>query len=84
MTRFLCEHRTGHCEYFATATTLLLRAAKIPARYAVGYAKPRTAQWATPCPNAEKLVWNLVQLPTAEVTPRATADAVLRAWERWA
>ncbi len=29
--------RAGHCEYFATATTLLLRAAGVPARYAVGY-----------------------------------------------
>jgi hypothetical protein len=35
---FLLEARAGHCEYFATATTLLLRAAGIPARYAVGYA----------------------------------------------
>jgi hypothetical protein len=31
------EQRRGHCEYFASATTLLLRAAGIPARYAVGY-----------------------------------------------
>ncbi|MBD3562873.1 transglutaminase domain-containing protein, partial [Planktothrix sp. FACHB-1355] len=34
---FLLKTRAGHCEYFATATTLLLRAAGIPARYAVGY-----------------------------------------------
>ena len=35
---FLERTRRGHCEYFATATVLLLRAAGIPARYAVGYA----------------------------------------------
>jgi hypothetical protein len=35
--RFLLQNRTGHCEYFASATTLLLRKARIPARYAVGY-----------------------------------------------
>lgn len=35
---FLLDQRRGHCEYFATATTLLLRAAGIPARYAIGYA----------------------------------------------
>ena len=35
--RFLRETRAGHCEYFATATVLLLRAAGIPTRYAVGY-----------------------------------------------
>ncbi len=35
--RFLLEDRAGHCEYFATATVLLLRRAGIPARYATGY-----------------------------------------------
>ena len=35
---FLSRTRRGHCEYFATATVLLLRAAGVPARYAVGYA----------------------------------------------
>ncbi len=38
LTRFLLHTRTGHCEYFATATVLLLRQLGIPARYAVGYA----------------------------------------------
>lgn len=35
---FLLTERKGHCEYFATATVLLLRQAGIPARYTVGYA----------------------------------------------
>jgi len=35
---FLLRRRGGHCEYFATATVLLLRELHIPARYAVGYA----------------------------------------------
>lgn len=35
---FLFVSHTGHCEYFATSTVLLLRAAGVPARYAVGYA----------------------------------------------
>ena len=35
---FLGRTRTGHCEFFASATVLLLRAAGIPARYATGYA----------------------------------------------
>lgn len=37
LTDFLSRIRQGHCEYFATATVLLLRAAGIPGRYAVGY-----------------------------------------------
>jgi hypothetical protein len=38
LSRFLLRTRSGHCEYFATATVLLLRQLRIPARYAVGYA----------------------------------------------
>jgi protein-glutamine gamma-glutamyltransferase len=38
LSRFLLQSRSGHCEYFATATVLLLRELGIPARYAVGYA----------------------------------------------
>lgn len=38
LSRFLLETHAGHCEYFATATVLLLRQLGIPARYAVGYA----------------------------------------------
>ncbi len=37
LSRFLLETHSGHCEYFATATVLLLRQMGIPARYAVGY-----------------------------------------------
>lgn len=37
LSRFLLKTRAGHCEYFATATVLLLREVGIPARYAVGY-----------------------------------------------
>lgn len=35
---FLLHTKSGHCEYFAAAATLLLRAAGIPARYATGFA----------------------------------------------
>ena len=34
---FLLKTRAGHCEYFATATVLLLRATGVPARYATGF-----------------------------------------------
>ena len=34
---FLLDTRSGHCEYFATATALLLREVGIPTRYIVGY-----------------------------------------------
>lgn len=35
---FLTNAKRGHCEYFGTAATLILRAAGVPARYCVGYA----------------------------------------------
>ncbi|RYD46696.1 MAG: hypothetical protein EOP85_06930 [Verrucomicrobiaceae bacterium] len=37
ITQFLTTHRSGHCEYFASATVLLLREMRIPARYATGF-----------------------------------------------
>jgi transglutaminase-like putative cysteine protease len=37
LAEFLLTTRAGHCEYFASATVLLLRAAGIPARYATGF-----------------------------------------------
>lgn len=35
---FLLHSKAGHCEYFATAGVLLLRAAGVPARYVSGFA----------------------------------------------
>ena len=34
---FLTKHRQGHCEYFATALTLMLRSQGIPARMVCGF-----------------------------------------------
>ena len=61
---FLLNSRTGHCEYFATATVLLLRAAGIPARYAVGYSVDRLdkeGQW-TLVRGRDAHAWALVYL----------------------
>jgi transglutaminase-like putative cysteine protease len=42
--QFLTQTRAGHCEYFATATVLLLRQAGVNARYVTGYAVPESAR----------------------------------------
>jgi transglutaminase-like putative cysteine protease len=34
---FVANHRTGHCEYFASALVLMLRSQGIPARLVIGY-----------------------------------------------
>ena len=44
LTNFLFRTRKGHCEFFATATALLLRAAGIPSRYIVGYSVQEYSQ----------------------------------------
>ncbi|HEY3913580.1 MAG TPA: transglutaminase domain-containing protein [Verrucomicrobiae bacterium] len=43
LAQFLMRTRAGHCEYFGTATVLLLRMAGVPARYVAGYAVPESA-----------------------------------------
>jgi hypothetical protein len=43
LTKFLLTSRSGHCEFFATATVLLLRQMGIPARYGVGYSVHETS-----------------------------------------
>ena len=62
LSRFLLKTRAGHCEYFATATVLLLRELGIPARYAVGYAVHETSRQrlrrALRDAHAWCLVWN--------------------------
>jgi transglutaminase-like putative cysteine protease len=49
LARFLTRTRAGHCEYFATATVLLLRQAGVYARYVTGYAVPATARPGETC-----------------------------------
>jgi protein-glutamine gamma-glutamyltransferase len=43
LAQFLTNTMSGHCEYFATATVLLLRQAGVKARYITGYAVPESA-----------------------------------------
>ena len=45
LSAFLLDHRSGHCEYFATATSLLLRYLGIPTRYIVGYSVHEFSPW---------------------------------------
>ena len=37
LVHFLTDRKAGHCEYFASATALMLRHLGIPSRYVVGY-----------------------------------------------
>ncbi len=74
---FLNRSHAGHCEYFATATTLLLRAARIPARYMVGYSvherDPVSDQFIVRLRNAHSwtLAWIGGQWVEVDTTPPA-------------
>ncbi|MBF0563386.1 MAG: transglutaminase domain-containing protein, partial [Alphaproteobacteria bacterium] len=45
LAHFLQVSHQGHCEFFATATVLLLRAAGVPARYVTGYVAAERDPW---------------------------------------
>jgi hypothetical protein len=64
LSRFLLRTRSGHCEYFATATVLLLRKLGIPARYAVGYAVHESAGRKYAVRQRDAHAWCLVWNPT--------------------
>lgn len=54
---FLEESDTGYCVHFATAATVLLRAAGIPARYVEGYLVTCNAREDTEVTNQEAHAW---------------------------
>ena len=66
LARFLLRTRRGHCEYFATATVLLLRQLGIPARYAVGYAVHEASGRQYVVRQHDAHAWCLVWNPTAK------------------
>ena len=63
---FLLHSRSGHCEYFATATVLLLRELGIPARYAVGYAVHENSGSGYVVRERDAHAWCLVWNPEAK------------------
>ena len=72
MADFLLQRHRGHCEYFAAATVLILRAGGIPARYAVGFV-PEAAEgsWVARGRNAHAwaLAWIDGRWQTVDATP---------------
>ena len=92
---FLAHRRAAHCEYFASAAVLLLRALEIPSRYVVGFSahEPAGAQalmvrqqdahaW---CESwIEGRGWITVEATPPEGRPEessARASGLRRAWE---
>ena len=92
LAQFLLEEKSGHCEYFATATTLLLREAGIKARYCVGFAvqerHPKTAEYLLRGTHAHAWcrAWNeeTQRWMNVDTTPPAwvTAEVAGSGWQR--
>ncbi len=86
---FLLHVRSGHCEYFATAGVLLLRAAGIPARYAVGYSvqEPSPLRGAYLVRRRDAHAWALAYLGGSwqdlDFTPAVWAQAEQEAAPWW-
>ena len=89
---FLTVSHRGHCEYFASATVLLLRAAGIPARYAVGYAvdeySPLEGAWLARARDAHAwaVAWIDSEWQVIDNTPAqwaALEDAATPSWQAW-
>jgi transglutaminase-like putative cysteine protease len=90
LSAFLLRTRSGHCEYFATATALLLRTAGIPVRYVKGYSVHEFSQLENRfiVRDRHAHAWTLVHIDGAwhkfDTTPASWAsieDAAAPAWE---
>ncbi len=92
LSRFLLKTRSGHCEYFATATVLMLRKLGIPARYAVGFAVHETSGSGYVVRLRDAHAWTLVWDDAAktwrdfDTTPASWIEAESRhsAWQWFA
>ncbi len=86
--RFLGESRVGHCEYFASAATLFLRARGIPARLALGYrgGQFNTVSGVLEIRESNAHAWVEVFVPgegwrTFDPTPIGISLAMVTVWE---
>lgn len=95
VSNFILEKKSAHCEYFASATVVLLRAADVPARYVTGFlahesdgagtvVRQRDAHaWAEAW--IDGAGWVTVDATPADGTPEANppVSAWQRAWEKF-
>lgn len=96
---FLVTKAAAHCEYFATSSVLLLRAAGVPARYVTGYVtserhphgvwisrRKDAHAWAEAYDSARQQ-WVIVEsTPSTGLPEQRTADwqnAITESWRAW-
>ncbi|QDU98223.1 Protein-glutamine gamma-glutamyltransferase [Lignipirellula cremea] len=71
---FVLNHRRGHCEYFASALTTMLRSQEIPARMVIGYwpSEYNTSFGYYSVRQYDAHAWVEVYLPPEEIDYRTT------------
>ncbi len=75
---FASEHKEGHCEYFAGALALLLRAVGIPSRIVVGYAcYPSKDGSATIVRQSDAHSWVEAYIPAEKLPTPQSPSAIL-------
>ncbi len=80
---FLFDSHEGYCQHFATAMTVLLREAGVPARYVEGYASPTpNSEGLYEVTNRQSHAWvefysNMFGFITADPTPSGSVPAAL-------
>ena len=93
MRQFLQQTKAGHCEFFATGTVLLLRAAGIPARYNTGFVlsefDPQIQRWKVRGSHAHAWAtawmdgaWRIVDTTPPDWLAQDASNPDL--WQRWA
>lgn len=75
---FIAEHKAGHCEYFAGALAMLLRAVGIPSRVVVGFAAyPNDSGKPTTVRQSDAHSWVEAFIPGDKLPKRGDRDADL-------
>lgn len=96
---FLVTKAAAHCEYFATSSVLLLRAAGVPARYVTGYVtserhpdgvwisrRKDAHAWAEAYDSAKQQWVTVESTPSSGLPEQRTADwqnAITESWRAW-
>jgi transglutaminase-like putative cysteine protease len=88
LAHFLFERKLGHCEYFATALTVMLRTLGIPSRVAVGFYGGERVNTHYVLRAGDAHAWTHVYVPergfvTFDATPedfRSASSAALMTW----
>jgi len=91
VSNFILQKKSAHCEYFASATVVLLRASGIPSRYVTGYVAHEKSDDGTVVRQRDAHAWAEAWIDgagwvTVDATPAdgtPEGNEPVSAWQRW-